>query len=71
MAARGARLLTGLHGLLLLRRNQSFGLLPGLLVNLVDSLLFLLQRERRIGAHRFHLRARILLNLPSPVDCGF
>lgn len=71
MAARGARLLTGLHSLLLLRCNQSLRLLMGLLVNLADSLLLLLHRKRRIGAHRFHLGACILLDLPPLIHRGF
>lgn len=66
-APSGARLLAGLQGLLLLRRDQSFRFLAGLLVNLADSLSLLLHREGRIGAHRLHLSVRILLDLPPPV----
>jgi hypothetical protein len=55
----------GFHFLLLLRAQQAFDLFACLFVKLVNFLLFLLLRQRRIAANRLHLRPRVFFNLPA------
>jgi len=57
--ARAARL----QLLLLLRCDQTTNLFLRLFVELMDFLLLLLRRKRRIAAHRFHLAVGVLFNL--------
>ncbi len=49
----------------LIGRDQSFHLLPRLLPDLAHLLIFLLRRQRSVGADCLHLRVRLALVRPA------